>query len=47
MGVTIAAWALYAAFIVLRPAGRMGAYFALTGFALVILARVVLAGSHF
>jgi hypothetical protein len=25
----------------------MGAYFALTGFALVILARVVLAGSHF
>ena len=47
MGVTIAAWAVYAAFIVLRPAGRTGAYFALTGFALVILARVALAGSHF
>jgi ABC-type uncharacterized transport system permease subunit len=47
MGVTIAAWAVYAAFIVLRPAGRTGAYFALTGFALVILARVVLARSHF
>jgi ABC-type uncharacterized transport system permease subunit len=47
MAVTIAAWAVYAVFLVLRPAGRTGAYFALAGFALVILARVALAGSHF
>jgi ABC-type uncharacterized transport system permease subunit len=47
MAVTVAAWVVYAVFLVLRPAGRTGAYFALTGFALVILARVALAGSHF
>jgi ABC-type uncharacterized transport system permease subunit len=47
MGVTIAAWAVYAVFLVMRPSGRTGAHFALVGFALVILARVALAGSHF
>jgi ABC-type uncharacterized transport system permease subunit len=47
MGATIAAWAIYAAFLGLRPAGRGGAHLALAGFALVIVARVALAGSHF
>ena len=47
MAVTIAAWAIYAAFIALRPTGRAAAHLALAGFAFVILARVALAGSHF
>jgi ABC-type uncharacterized transport system permease subunit len=47
MAVTIAAWAIYAAFLGLRPSGRTGAHFVLAGFAFVILARVALAGSHF
>ena len=47
MGVTIAAWVVYAAFLGLRPRGRMGAHLALGGFLLVIVARVALAGSHF
>jgi ABC-type uncharacterized transport system permease subunit len=47
MGATIAAWAIYAAFLGLRPTGRTGAHLALAGFALVIVARVALAGSHF
>jgi ABC-type uncharacterized transport system permease subunit len=47
MGVTIAAWVVYAAFLGLRPTGRTAAHFVLAGFAFVILARVALAGSHF
>ena len=47
MAATIAAWGVYAAFLALRPSGRTAAHFALAGFALVILARVALAGSHF
>jgi ABC-type uncharacterized transport system permease subunit len=47
MAATIAAWAIYAAFLGLRPAGRNGARLALAGFALVIVARVALAGTHF
>jgi ABC-type transport system involved in cytochrome c biogenesis permease subunit len=47
MGATIAAWVVYAAFLGLRPSGRSGAHLALAGFALVIVARVALAGSHF
>jgi ABC-type uncharacterized transport system permease subunit len=47
MAATIAAWAVYAAFLGLRPAGRAGAHLALAGFAIVVVARIVLAGSHF
>jgi ABC-type uncharacterized transport system permease subunit len=47
MAATIAAWAVYAVFLGLRPTGRAGAHLALAGFALVIVARVVLAGGHF
>ena len=47
MGATIAAWAIYAALLGLRPTGRTAAHLALAGFALVIVARVALAGSHF
>jgi ABC-type uncharacterized transport system permease subunit len=46
MGETIAAWAIYAAFLGLRPTGRLGAHLALAGFVLVIVARLALAGSH-
>jgi ABC-type uncharacterized transport system permease subunit len=47
MAATIAAWAIYAVFLGLRPAGRAGAHMALAGFALVIVARIVLAEGHF
>lgn len=47
MGLTLVTWAVYASFFVFRPNARTGAYVALAGFALVILARVALAGSHF
>jgi ABC-type transport system involved in cytochrome c biogenesis permease subunit len=47
MGATIAAWAIYAAFLAWRPTGRMGAQLALAGFVLVIVARIALAGTHF
>jgi ABC-type uncharacterized transport system permease subunit len=44
---TLAAWLVYGGFLAARPAGRRGAYVALAGFALVIVARLALAGSHF
>ncbi len=44
---TLGAWALYGSFVLARPAGRRAAYLALGGFALVALARLALAGSHF
>jgi ABC-type uncharacterized transport system permease subunit len=47
MAATIAAWAVYAAFLGLRPTGRNGAHLALAGFAIVVVARIALAGSHF
>jgi ABC-type uncharacterized transport system permease subunit len=47
MGATILAWLVYSAFLVLRPSGRSGAHLALAGFAVVIVVRIVLAGSHF
>ena len=45
--VTLATWVVYAAFIASRPSGRRAAFLAIGGFALVIVARLVLAGSHF
>jgi hypothetical protein len=47
MGATILAWLVYSAFLVLRPSGRSGAHLALAGFAVVIVVRIVLAGTHF
>ena len=44
---TLVTWLVYGGFVALRPTGRRAAYFALGGFALVIVARLVLAGSHF
>jgi ABC-type uncharacterized transport system permease subunit len=47
MGVTLLTWLVYGAFLVSRPGGRRAAYLALAGFALVIVARLALAGGHF
>ena len=46
-GTEAANMAVYGAFIGLHPTGRRAAYLALGGFALVIVARLALAGSHF
>jgi ABC-type uncharacterized transport system permease subunit len=45
--VTLATWLVYGAFVITRPVGRRAAYVALGGFALVIVARLALAGGHF
>lgn len=45
--VTLLTWVVYGGFAVTRPRGRRAAYLALGGFALVILARLALAGGHF
>ena len=45
--VTLLTWLVYSAFLVSRPSGRRAAYLALGGFALVIVVRLALAGSHF
>jgi hypothetical protein len=37
---------VYGGYLAARPAGRRGAYVAIAGFALVILVRIALAGSH-
>ena len=47
MAATILAWLVYGAFVALRPTGRSAAHLALAGFAVVIVVRIVLAGSHF
>ena len=47
MAVTVLTWLVYGGFLVVRPAGRRGAYVLVAGFALVILVRIALAGSHF
>jgi ABC-type uncharacterized transport system permease subunit len=45
--VTALTWIVYGAIFLTRPAGRRAAYLALGGFALVIVARLALAGGHF
>jgi HemX protein len=45
--VTLLTWLVYGGFLAARPSGRRAAYLALGGFALVIVARLALAGSHF
>jgi ABC-type uncharacterized transport system permease subunit len=45
--VTLLTWLVYGGFLALRPTGRRAAYLALGGFALVIVARLALSGSHF
>ena len=51
MAVTLGAWAVYGAYLVLRYEagwrGRRAAYLALAGFTLVVVARVGLQLSHF
>ena len=47
MAAAIVTWLVYAGFVAMRATGRRAAYLALIGFGLVILARIVLAGSHF
>src|SRR5262249_37858492 len=47
IGAPILAWLVYGAFVALRPTGRSAAHLALVGFAVVIVVRVILAGSHF
>jgi ABC-type uncharacterized transport system permease subunit len=44
---TAVTWLVYGGFVVGHPTGRRAAYLALGGFALVIVARLALAGSHF
>ena len=46
MVATVLTWLLYTSFLVIRPTGRNAARYALVGFALVILVRVVLEGTH-
>jgi ABC-type uncharacterized transport system permease subunit len=45
--VTLLTWLVYGGFVAVRPTGRRAAFLALGGFALVIVARLALAGSHF
>jgi ABC-type uncharacterized transport system permease subunit len=47
MGATVLTWLLYAFYLAARPGGRQAAQLALLGFAVVILARMALAGGHF
>ncbi len=47
MAAAVVTWAVYGAFLALRPAARSAAFVALLGFALVIVVRIVLAGTHF
>jgi len=44
---TLATWGVYGAILLTRPSGRRGAYLALGGFALVVVARLVLSAGHF
>ena len=47
MAAAVVTWAVYGAFLALRPAARSAAFVALARFALVIVVRIVLAGTHF
>jgi ABC-type uncharacterized transport system permease subunit len=44
---TVLTWLVYGGFLAARVSGRRAAYLAVCGFALVIVARLALAGSHF
>jgi ABC-type uncharacterized transport system permease subunit len=46
MGVTVVTWLVYGGYLAARPTGRRGAYVVIAGFALVILVRLALAGTH-
>jgi ABC-type uncharacterized transport system permease subunit len=46
-GLAVLTWVVYGVLALARPGGRRGAYFALGGFALVIVGRLALAGGHF
>ncbi len=46
MAVTVVTWLVYGGFLATRPTGRRGAYVVIGGFALVILLRIALSGSH-
>jgi ABC-type uncharacterized transport system permease subunit len=43
----VGTWLVYGSFVATRPSGRRAAYLALGGFALVAIARLALARSHF
>ena len=45
--VTLATWGVYGGIAALHPTGRRAAWLAIGGFALVVVARLALAGSHF
>jgi ABC-type uncharacterized transport system permease subunit len=47
MAAALVTWLVYAGFVATRATGHRAAQLALIGFGLVIVARVVLAGSHF
>ncbi len=47
MGVACLTWLVYAGFVFARASGRTAAQLAILGFAFVIVARLLLAGSHF
>jgi ABC-type uncharacterized transport system permease subunit len=47
MAAALVTWAIYGVFLAARPTARNAAYVALLGFALVIVVRVALAGTHF
>ena len=47
MAVTLLTWALYGAFLLVRPSGRRAAQLALVGFLLVVVARLGLPLTHF
>jgi len=47
MVAALVTWLVYAGFLAVRATGRHAAYLAILGFALVLVTRVVLAGSHF
>jgi ABC-type uncharacterized transport system permease subunit len=47
MVATAVTWLVYAGFLAVRASGRQAAHLSLVGFALVIVARMALSGSHF
>jgi len=47
MGSACLTWLVYAGFVFARASGRTAAQLAILGFAFVIVARLLLAGSHF
>jgi ABC-type uncharacterized transport system permease subunit len=47
MVAAVVTWLVYAGFLAARATGRNAAYLAMLGFALVLVTRIALAGSHF